>query len=134
MPQVSVPQLMVDAGFDQLDLLHCDTRGAETEILTSCPPLLERGAIRFCMISTHHHLIAGDALTHECCLQLVKAARGLILVRHSVAESFSGDGSIVAYFGTDPIYLPKIHLSYNRTSTSVFRDALFDLADARGQR
>ncbi|WP_139174148.1 hypothetical protein [Methylobacterium sp. UNC378MF] len=131
-PQVIVPQLMADAGLDRLGLLHCDTQGAETEILTSCRPLLERGAIRFCIVSTHHHLISGDALTHERCLHLMKAAGGLILAEHSVAESFSGNSLIAAFFGTDPIYLPEFHLSYNRTFTSLFRDPLFDLADAWG--
>lgn len=129
-PQVSVPQLMADAGLERLDLLHCDTQGAETEILTSCRPLFEVGAIRFCIVSTHHHAISGDPLTHQRCLHLIEAAGGLILAEHSVAESFSGDGLIAAYFGKDPIYVPDIQLSHNRASTSLFRDPLFDLQDA----
>lgn len=129
-PQVSVPQLMADAGIDRLDLLHCDTQGVETEILLSCAKLFETGAIRFCLVSTHHHFISGDPLTHQRCLRIIEAAGGSIIAEHSVAESFSGDGLIAAYFGKDPILDPGISLSYNRTSSSLFRDPLFDLAEA----
>lgn len=129
-PQVSVPQLMAALDIECLDILHCDTQGAETEILMSCRELFVRGKIRFCVISTHHHYISGDPLTHQRCLGIIRDLGGQVLAEHNVAESFSGDGLIAAYFGKEPISFPKINLSYNRTSTNLFRDPLFDLAES----
>lgn len=127
LPQVCVPDLMRDRGINHLDILHCDTQGAETAVLSSCLDLLKAGAIRFCIVSTHHHSITGDPLTHQRCLSLIQHAGGQILAEHDVAESFSGDGLIAAYFGSKSIYWPGVKLSYNRYSKSLFQSPLFDL-------
>jgi hypothetical protein len=102
---------------------------AEVEALQSCVPLFAEKRIRFCFVSTHSHHISGDPLTHQRCLAIVKAAGGQILAEHDVQESFSGDGLIVAYFGNDLIASRAPQLSYNRYSTSLFRNPLFDLYD-----
>ncbi|MCJ2057211.1 FkbM family methyltransferase [Methylobacterium sp. J-048] len=128
-PQVCVPQLMAEAGLAEIDVLHCDIQGAETEVLNSCRSLFEAGAIRFCIVSTHHHSISGDPLTHQRCLKIIEEAGGNLLTEHNVAESFSGDGLIAAYFGKESLRFPKINMSYNRSGKGLFRDPLFDLAE-----
>lgn len=129
-PQFTVPQIMSERRISELDILHCDVQGAETDVLVSCVPLFERNAIRFCVVSTHHHYISGDALTHQRCISLIENAGGRIIAEHSIAESYSGDGMIAAYFGKEPLYWDKPHITYNRCSQSLFRDPLFDLASA----
>lgn len=129
LPQVSVAKLLNDYDVDVVDLLHCDIQGAEVEILRSCLPLFAEKRIRFCVVSTHSHHISGDPLTHQRCLAIIKAAGGQILIEHDVHESFSGDGLISAYFGNDRLAWKAPPLTYNRYSTSLFRNPLFDLYD-----
>ncbi len=126
-PAVSVPDLLAFYGIDKLDILHCDTQGAETSVIRSCEDLLRRGLIRFIVVSTHAHQISGDPLTHQRCLAMLKEFGGRILAEHDVHESFSGDGLIAAYFGREPIDWPDLALSYNRYSTSLFLNPLYDL-------
>ncbi len=127
----SVPDLMERHGIAVLDLLHCDAQGAETDVLTSCIPLLREGRILTIVVSTHHHTISGDPLTHQRCLAIVEANGGMVIAEHDVHESFSGDGLIVARFGPDQAAWPVIPVSRNRYSTSLFRNPLYDLADVR---
>lgn len=47
-------------------------------------------------------------------------------------ESLSGDGLIVARFGTLPCRWRRLTLGFNRYSESLFRNPLYDLAAARG--
>ncbi len=128
--QVTVAKLLIDYKLERLDLLHCDTQGAETDVLRSCMELLINGRIGFCFISTHSHHITGDPLTHQRCLALVKEAGGKILAEHDVHESFSGDGLIAAYFGDSELHWTSPPLSYNRYSESLFRNPLYDLVSA----
>ena len=131
LPCYSVPQLVDDMGWKQLDLLHCDIQGAEFEILESCAPLLKAGIINWIFISTHAHHISGDPLTHERCLDIVKECGGVIEVEHDVYESFSGDGLIVARFKPAPEGWKPIPITYNRHSQSVFRSLSYDFAERR---
>jgi FkbM family methyltransferase len=129
-PRVTVPQLMDTHGIATLDLLHCDAQGAEFDVLTGCLPLLRQARILTVVVSTHHHAISGDPLTHQRCLALIEEAGGFVLAEHDVQESFSGDGLIAARFGPDQAGWPVIPLSLNRYSTSLFRNPLHDLAEA----
>jgi FkbM family methyltransferase len=129
LPRRTVPGLMHMHGLDALDLLHCDAQGAEFAVLSSCAPLLREGRIRTIVVSTHHHSISNDPLTHQRCLALIEDCGGMVVAEHDVQESFSGDGLIVARFGPDQAGWPVIPLSRNRTSTSLFRNPLHDLAD-----
>lgn len=115
---------------DCLDLLHMDVQGAELSALMGAAPLIEEGKLRFVFVSTHHHLISGDPLTHQKCLYWLKANGAHILCEHSVNESFSGDGLIVASF-MEQDRERTIPVSYCRQSKSLFRELEFDLADAR---
>ena len=110
-----------------LDILHCDTQGAEIFTLLDCEDLFKKKKIRFAFISTHAMQITGSALTHQTCLQLVKDFGGQIVVEHDVHESYSGDGLIVAYFGDEELGFPKINISRNRYSDSLFPNPIFEL-------
>jgi FkbM family methyltransferase len=95
-PLVSVDGLMASLGIPRLDLLLCDTQGAEVDALRGAATALRERTLRFLVISTHHHAISGDPLTHERCLEALAAHGAHILVEHTVQESSSGDGLIVA--------------------------------------
>ena len=115
-------------GIDHLTILHCDTQGAELEVLRQAEPLLRGGRIDWVFVSTHHHCISGDPLTHQRCLALLRASGAVIEAEHDVQESFSGDGFICARFCPQPQGWLPVTLSYNRSSQSLFRHPLYDLA------
>lgn len=103
-----------------IELLHIDTQGAEFEFLKSMDPATVGKQLRFLVVSTHHSSISGSAATHQDCLAVVRSLGGQILVEHSVQESFSGDGLIVASFlKTDSEY-PVPTISRNLHSRSMF--------------
>ena len=129
-PQVTVAQLLNDYIIQELDILHCDVQGAETDVLRSCLGLLADRRIRFCFVSTHSHHISGDALTHQRCLTLLKKVGHQIFAEHDVQESYSGDGLIVAYFGDKPLLGPRcasaiiaIRQVYSETRFSILMNA-----------
>ena len=130
-PMFRASDLCRDFAPEGLDLLHCDTQGAETAMLEDCSELLRAGLIRFVVVSTHAEMISGDPLTHQRCLDTVERCGGQVIAEHDVHESFSGDGQIAAYFGREPLTIPKLDMSYNRYSTSLFRNPLYDLQEAR---
>jgi hypothetical protein len=130
-PHLSVPRLMETHGIYRLDVLHCDTQGAELDILLSCEEMLIRRRISFVFVSTHDFRITGDPLTHQRCLAIILNCRGHIIAEHDVHESYSGDGLIVAYFGDDWRAKLSVPVSRNRYSESFFRNPLYDLAAAR---
>ena len=130
LPRVTVPDLMASYGIDYLDVLHCDAQGVEFDILESCQDLAAANRLGWAVISTHSHQISGDPLTHQRCLALLHRIGANILAEHDVHESFSGDGLIVAKFGAVPEDWQTPRLSYNRYSESLFRNPLYDLANA----
>jgi len=130
-PQFSVRQLMDERDISHLDILHCDTQGAETGVVQSIRELVEENRISYCVISTHSHHISGDPLTHQRCLAMLRDAGGKILAEHDVHESFSGDGLIAAYLGERDIDWPNLSMSYARYSESLFRNPLYDLDEER---
>jgi FkbM family methyltransferase len=106
----------------QIELLHLDVQGAELEVINSIEDLSQNKPIRFVFASTHHQSISGSSQTHSDCVSKLKALGANILIEHSVQESFSGDGLIVASFFEEDraINLPTI--SRNRAATSLFPD------------
>jgi FkbM family methyltransferase len=133
-PEFSVADILASRHMAGLDILHCDTQGAETAVIASCEALLRSGKIRFGVFSTHAHQISGDPLTHQRCLAMLKDFGGRILAEHDVHESFSGDGLIAAYFGTEPLDWQAPALSFNRYSNGIFRNPIYDLAEEREER
>lgn len=112
-----------------LDILHCDTQGAEVFTLTDCEELFRSQKIRFAVISTHAVQITGSALTHQVCLQMIKDYGGQVLIEHDVHESFSGDGLIAAYFGDEELDFSMVRMSRNRYSTSLFPNPIYQLEE-----
>lgn len=96
LPLVSVDGLREQFAMPRVDLMLCDTQGAEIAALQGCERTVADGALRFAVISTHHHSITGDPLTHQRCLDILAGYGAHILVEHTVHESSSGDGLIVA--------------------------------------
>jgi FkbM family methyltransferase len=129
-PAVSVDDLVETEGIARIEVLLSDIQGAELEMLAGSHRTVERGALRFLFLSTHHHQISGDPLTHERCLEAVRDLGGSVLLEHTVAESFSGDGLIVASFDPADHDLPAIEVSRNRASGNLFPLAECDLATA----
>jgi FkbM family methyltransferase len=118
-PVRSVPTLVADHDLDRIDVLHLDIQGAELAVLESCRGLIAEGHIRFVVVSTHHHTISGDPQTHQRCIDLVRDLGGHVVAEHTVLESFSGDGLMVASF--DPVDADfGIELSRARTSEALF--------------
>ena len=88
-------------------------------MLESCRGLVEQERIRFVVVSTHHHTISGDPLTHQRCLDLVRSLGGHVIAEHTVLESFSGDGLLVASFDEADRGF-EVELSRARTTEALF--------------
>jgi FkbM family methyltransferase len=128
-PVVSLAGVMEAEGLDRVDLVLCDVQGAEVALLRSWVPLLREQRVRFLVVSTHHWSISGDPLTHEDCLAAVESAGAHVLVEHTVQESCSGDGLIVA--STDPRDRDlEIEITRCRARDSLFGGLERDLAAA----
>ena len=112
--------LLDEAGAGPVELLHIDGQGAELPFLESLGDNDLYRQVRFVVVSTHHESISDSPKTHEECVKVIQRLSGRILEEHSVEESFSGDGLIVASF--DPrdkdLKLPKI--SRNSVKKSLF--------------
>ncbi|MFP5578648.1 MAG: FkbM family methyltransferase [Acidimicrobiia bacterium] len=118
-PVRSVPTLAADHDLDYIDVLHLDIQGAELAVLASCRGLIGDGRIRFVVVSTHHHTISGDPQTHQRCIDLVRDLGGHVVAEHTVLESFSGDGLLVASFDEADVGF-ELELSRARTTEALF--------------
>ena len=114
---------------DRVDLLFSDVQGAEWPLLQGGRDLLAAGRVRFLVVSTHHHVISGDPLTHQRCLELLQELGAHVIVEHTVAESYSGDGLIVVSFDEQDRDLHVV-TSRCRVGSSWFGDPLRDLESA----
>ncbi len=128
-PLVSLEGLMRDQGLERIDLLLSDIQGAETELLTGARELLRSGRVRFLVVSTHHHLITGDPLTHQRCVELLREAGAHVITEHSVLESCSGDGLIVASMDQRDTDM-TVETTIVRSRNSLFGEPEYDLAQA----
>ncbi|HWG94027.1 MAG TPA: FkbM family methyltransferase, partial [Mycobacteriales bacterium] len=93
--ELDLPTLLAETGVDRVDLLLCDVQGGEHHLLGPAAELVAAGRIRFAVVSTHHHSISGDPLTHQRVLEQVRELGGTVVVEHAVGESCSGDGLVV---------------------------------------
>ncbi|MBC7799262.1 MAG: FkbM family methyltransferase, partial [Gemmatimonadaceae bacterium] len=134
LPCFGVDGLLAMHGIDRLDLLHCDTQGAEFDVLTGACDLFRAGRVGWVFASTHVHHISGDPLTHLRCLALLQECGAVIEAEHNPYESYSGDGLIVARFGPAPAGWRPVPISIARQSEALFREPVFDLAAAFAQR
>lgn len=131
-PVVTVAGVMEDEGLETIDLLVVDVQGLETDVLARVVDLLSGGAIRFVVVSTHHHSISGDPMTHQRCLGLLEQAGAHIIAEHTVGESFSGDGLVAASFreADSDLIVPVSHARYRE---SLFGELEPELAAALGE-
>jgi len=88
-PRISVDGLMKDLELENVDILHADVQGAEFDMLHGAEHALRSQSIKYLFISTH-------GCVHQACLNYLIALGYQIIAAHSVLESFSGDGLIVA--------------------------------------
>lgn len=118
-PIRTVDSILDERKIDQLDILHMDIQGAELAALKGARKSIQSGKIRFLFVSTHHYLISNDPLMHQKCLDFIIDHSGYIISAHTVAESCSGDGLIVASFKTeDKDFKVKLDI---HTDSSLFR-------------
>lgn len=126
-PIRSVDSLVKEHNFEKLDLLHMDVQGFEMDALRGAEETIKAGKLRFVFVSTHHYFFSGKANTHQECLHFIRQHGGHIIMSHTIAESFSGDGLIVASFDErDKDF--TIESSVNHTDQSLFRSYEEDIA------
>lgn len=113
-------KLLEQVGTGCIELLHMDTQGAELPFLLSIARTSFQGRLRFVVISTHHQCISGSATTHRDCLAALIDIGAFILSEHSVEESFSGDGLIVASFFAEDSLIAIPPISRNKPENSLF--------------
>lgn len=113
-------KLLEQVGEGCIELLHMDTQGAELPFLQSIANTKYQGRLRFAVISTHHQCISGSATTHRDCLAAIIDMGAYILCEHSVDESYSGDGLIVASFHAEDANLVLPEISRNQPNKSLF--------------
>ncbi|MCE5187550.1 MAG: glycosyltransferase [Planctomycetaceae bacterium] len=89
LPQISIDQFIKDNRIPFVHLLHSDIQGAEYDMLHGCVDSIAAGKIGYIFISTH-------GSCHEKCLLFLRAHNFHIISAHTIAESFSADGLIVA--------------------------------------
>lgn len=132
-PQYDLPALMAAGEIDRVGLLMVDIQGFETPLLAGAIDLLRSGAVRFMIVSTHHHLISGDALTHQNVLTTLREAGGHVIAEHTVGESYSGDGLVAVSFDPQDAGF-TVDVSHARYKDSLFGELEHDLGQAFNQR
>lgn len=118
-PVFTLENLLKSHNAPHADVVLADIQGAETHLLESSRKLLTSGAVRFLVVSTHDMSISGDPMTHQNALRLVEECGGHVVCEHSVTESFSGDGLIVASFN-DADRDFRVEVSRARAKDSLF--------------
>ena len=120
LPVHSLASLLDVVGHGPVELLHIDAQGAELPFLESLADPGVKGLVRFVVVSTHDVRISGSPTTHEDCLRVIRQLGGTVLEEHTVEESFSGDGLIVASFDRADANLALPSISRNKPATSLF--------------
>jgi FkbM family methyltransferase len=121
---VDIPCVAIDDFLDNeqigfLDVLHADIQGAELEMLQGCGRSLADNRIGYVFVSTH-------ADKHKPCLVVLCQAGYEVVAEHSVEESCSGDGLIVAR-GMRAPRIPPIEITKGN-ATNRIRESLDALA------
>lgn len=105
--QLCIDDFMREYDISCIDLLHADIQGAEYEMLRGATEAIADQRIKYFFISTHGH-------QHDRCLRLLERNRYRIICAHTIAESVSGDGLIVAraeaHEGVESIEISKRHV------------------------
>jgi FkbM family methyltransferase len=123
----TIDSIIQESKIDLLDVLHFDIQGIELEALHGAEKSIVAGKIRFLFISTHHYSISGDPGMHQKCLDFITKHGGHIIAKHTVVESCSGDGLIVASFDKEDTNF-QVEVTPQPVDDSLFRSADEDLA------
>jgi len=115
-----------------IDVLLLDVQGAEWPFLEAAGSQLIQ-AVRFLFVSTHHHSISGDHLTHVRCIELLRSLGAHVIAEHTPTESYSGDGLIAASFDPNDRDL-VVEISRARAAESAYGDPLWELARVEHER
>jgi FkbM family methyltransferase len=118
-PTLTFSSILKNFENSNFDIVLADIQGAETSMLENLAEGLKVANIRFMLISTHDMQISGSPTTHQDCLHLLRKCGASIVAEHSVSESFSGDGLILASF-CDLDRDLQIKISFNRSKFSLF--------------
>ena len=97
--RVAIDDFLDEQGISFLDLLHADIQGGELDMLRGCRRALSGQRIGYLFISTHPGM-------HEPCLAHLRGSGYEVVFEHSIAESCSGDGLIVARGSRAPVIPP----------------------------
>lgn len=119
-PVYSVDGLVKSKKIKNLDILHMDVQGFELDALKGAEKTITSGKLRFLFVSTHHYLFSRSPMTHADCLDFIKDRGGHIITSHTIPESFSGDGLIVASFDERDKNF-TVETSLNHTDKALFR-------------
>jgi FkbM family methyltransferase len=130
--QCDLGSILSTEGLDRVDLVLADVQGAETTLLRRAADLLRAGKVRFLIVSTHHHSISGDALTHQGALRMLTELGAHVVCEHGVSESYSGDGLIAVSFQKRDRDL-VVEVSRARSKDSLFGELEYDVADCDRQ-
>jgi FkbM family methyltransferase len=123
---VSVDGFAKRTNIQKIDLLHMDVQGVELDALVGASESIKKGMVRFIIVSTHHYMFSGDPMTHKKCMDFIESHGGTIIASHTILESFSGDGLIVASFDAKDTNM-TIDMSYNHADKALFRSYEDDL-------
>lgn len=116
----TIDSIIKEEKLEKLNLLHLDIQGAELDALKGAEESIKKNKIRFVFISTHHYLISTHPNLHQKCLDFVIKNGGHIIAKHTIHESFSGDGLIVASFDEKDKDF-TVGVSLQHTDESLFR-------------
>lgn len=118
LPTYDLRALLDLVGEPRIDLLLADIQGGEIPLLTHSLELLRTGVVRFMVVSTHDLAITGSAMTHQHVLSMLLEAGAHIVCEHTVSESVSGDGLVVASFDPRDADL-IVNVSHSRSRDSL---------------
>lgn len=131
--QYDLGSVLDTAGLDRVDVVLADVQGAETIILERGKDDFRQGRVRFLIVSTHHHAISGNPLTHQQAMELLTELGAHVICEHTVSESFSGDGLIAVSFDERDRDM-TVEISRARSKDSLFGEVEFDLASSDAHR
>lgn len=120
LPLVDMAAVVGLADGEAIEMLHMDVQGAELGFLRSIAHVDPVQRPRFIVVSTHHSSISGSPATHADSVDVLRSLDARILIEHSVQESFSGDGLIVASFAPEDEVIRLPLISRNEPSNSLF--------------
>jgi len=103
-PKIDLQKFVKQHELTMIDILHSDIQGAELGMLQSIRPMLDQQRINYLVISTHLD-------RHQPCKELILDAGYHIFAEHTIRESYSEDGLIVAHSPRAPV-IEEIAISH----------------------